>query len=747
MIAKIIRMNRDQRRAIESRARRRVRGLSDGLFALTRYIVDADPYDLIAEAEHDILSIADYSMATQHAGIEPGEKVAAFGTRNLHADDLAGWQAEMLSVAARAPKVKRAVLHIVISLQEGESWTADEREEAITIILQVLGLEQCQTIWAEHSNTSNAHLHLAVVRVDPATGQAAGTDWLIDDLHQALSIVEERQVRIREPNSLYIARCGAVYDADTDLMVRDANGQYQSGWYKALGKKHDRMPAQLRPRRADVVAVAAAARDWAELHAGIEELGVTYDRSGNGARISYGGASAKASQVHDSLSRKQLEKRLGPFEPDLARINLGYEAYRCAFDAQLAELRAERAEQQSRLDAWVAETLAALPPETSRIVRQAVRAEAEAAKASLTEAFKQAIARCTQHRRSEQAWMNGSRPAAPPPVNPPALILPGRGDFVKEPAEIDSAFERREFGWSTQYLPDGTSLFIDHRVIIIVHATDRSDAIDEALKIAAARWGNVTATGPEAFLHLVTARAKALGIPLVDAQGRPMSLAAPIAQHQKPLTAEEPLPVKSFALEGDRVRRQRINEAIEYLKRIEGLPLRRRKMSEDTPETGNTGKLEIVLQADSRRTPELARHAIFDEDSLVQQFLEVKRLEALEEWGALLLRVEINPADWSSRSLRECLPAQCATSHSASLAANDYDFVRLMNEVRDQLRRRSKYAARDNAIEATATSQDSQLQSMTAREAQQEPPLSETSPDVSVEMQNAWLRKGAAKTI
>ena len=179
MIGKIIWMNRKQRRAA-------LRRLRENLFALTRYIVDADPYGLIADLSQDVVSLSDYALAVEAAGIEPGEKVEAFGVRNQIGTDLADWQAEMLAVAARPSQVERPVVHIILSLQEGETWTEEQREEAITIILETLGLERCQVVWAEHSNTANAHLHLSIVRVDPLTGMKAGSDWLIDDLHQAI---------------------------------------------------------------------------------------------------------------------------------------------------------------------------------------------------------------------------------------------------------------------------------------------------------------------------------------------------------------------------------------------------------------------------------------------------------------------------------------------------------------------------------------------------------------------------------
>ncbi|MDR6852682.1 hypothetical protein J2Y54_002202 [Sphingomonas sp. BE123] len=567
MIGKLIRMNRRQRRAALQRLR-------ENLFALTRYIVDADPYSLIADVGRDVVSLSDYALAVEAAGIEPGEKVEASGVRNLFGANLAERQAEMLAVAARAPRMKSPVIHIILSLQESESWTEEQREEAITIILETLGLERCQVIWAQHSNTSNAHLHLSIVRVDPLTGYKAGTDWLVDDLHQALALVEERQGRAREPNALYVAREGAVYDADTDIMVRDANGQFISGWYKAIGRKHHRIPARMRPKRADMIAAAESALSWSELHSTLEEIGVAYDRAGSGARISYKGASATASEVHATLSRPRLEQRLGPFEPDLIRLNPAYEAYRNAFDGQLKSLRLARDEERRRLANWVSATTATLPPGAAKVVTQSIKAEAKAADESIAEAFKRAIARCTKHRLTEKAWTQAGEPVAPPPAISPCLLLPAAVDGVEEQWKVPSHLDRNETGWATEYrLPEGTPLFTDHRIAIVVHAVDRSDGIDEALRIAAARWGSVTARGPEAYLRLVAERAAVLGIEVLDADGLSLTAVKEVVERpdlSTPATAPSAIHWEEPDLADDLVREMRIDRAIRELENFAG---------------------------------------------------------------------------------------------------------------------------------------------------------------------------------
>ncbi|MFN3727755.1 MAG: relaxase/mobilization nuclease domain-containing protein [Allosphingosinicella sp.] len=683
MIGKLIRMNRRQRRAA-------LRRLQESLFALTRYIMDADPYRLIVDTDRAIVSLTDYAIAVAEAGVEPGEKVEASGVRNLFGSDLAQRQAEMLAVAAQAPSMKSPVIHIILSLQEQESWTEEQREEAITIILQTLGLERCQVIWAQHSNTSNAHLHLSIVRVDPLTFKKAGSDWLIDDLHQALALVEERQGRACEPGALYVARQGAVFDADTNIMVRDAGGGYITGWYKQLERKHDRLPPTMRPQRASMMAAAEQARSWPELHLAFEEIGATYDRSGSGARISFEGVSATASEVHSTLSRTQLEERLGPFEPDLSRLNPNYEAYRHAFERQLKDLRLMRNEERQRLADWMSATIATLPPGAATIVTRSIKAEAKAADKSIADAFKLAITRCTKHRMTEEAWKEAGEPKAPPPIISPCLLLPAVVDGAEREWKASNHLDRKETDWATEYRLDGTPLFTDHRIAIVVHAADRSDGIDEALRIAAARWGSVTARGPEAYLRLVAERAAVLRIEVLDASGSPLTAAKEV-EEQPELPTSAPAPNAAQwekpDLADDLVREMRIDRAIRELQNFAGLLLRRREMPGDTKESGRSGPLEIVLNDDPTdgRNKRLAEHAMFDDNPRVQEFLQRKRQEALDDWSRSLLSSPLDPSSMSARDMVNSLPSRYEVRRPAFLALEDSDCIAMLQHVRERM--------------------------------------------------------------
>ena len=690
MIVKLIRMNRRRRRASNSLARRRqLQRLRQAVFALTRYIVDADPYSLI-EAESDILSISDYALAAEESGVEPGEKVEAFGCRNLVSNDLVTWQAQMLAVAARAPKVKSPVLHIILSLREEEEWNADEREEAIDIVLQTLGLERCPVIWAEHGNTPNPHLHLSVVRVDPRTGEAAGSDWLIDDLHQAAAIIAERQGRTQEPGALYIAREGAVFDADTNAMVRDRDGRYIAGWYKAAGKKRNRVPSALLQHRAELVAAAMHAQSWSDFHEAFAKLRVTYDRSGSGARIGSEDASAKASDVHSSLARGKLEQRLGVFEPDIHRLDVDYEAFRNALDGQLAELRASRNEECARLDAWANATIASVRRTQRAALRAGIRQEVLAAKKSLQEAFAAAIKQCIAQRLTLDKWNAANRPVYRR-VTTPALVIPAEADGVEQGRATSRQFQTRSHGWSTTYLDErGDRLFTDHRVVIVVHKIDQMAAIDEALLLGAARWGAVSVRGSDAFLQLAAARAAALNISLVGPNGAELPVTSKSAP--RPETAPQ---AKTSMKETERPvdADEKIDRAIRLFSDHPALALRRRQAPGDTRETGKTGPLEVMLKSPKAGEPE----AIFSANERLQAFLEERRAQTLERIRAIALADGIERSPPTPAELLDVLKGDEPLRQAAAVMLHDHDFREMLRAVRQRMLQRVPKLNRENA--------------------------------------------------
>lgn len=506
--------------------------------ALSRYVVDADPWAM-AEFER-VRSLTDYALHVEAHAIEPGEKVEAAGAFNLHGHDLSVWQMEMAAIAARAPRSRDPLEHFVYSWHEGENPTPAQVEEAGAILLEVLGYGACPAIWSFHTNTAQKHGHLAVVRVDPATGRVAGDRWDVDRAHQAIALIEERQRWASEPNALYVARSGEVYDRATGQKVRDRDGlQIGRRSAKPLPPKIARIAIAIRQ-------AALGSTDWTDLHARMAALGATFRQKGSGAVIAVGEDEAKASQIHNGCALAQLTKRLGAFEPDPSAH--GYETYKAAGRQQLTQIRSVHAQERERLKAWLGEMLAGLGHGAHPALAMAIRAEYASTLADLDAAFATSKSAFAAARLLPHQWEGGGRPTIPSALPMPTLLIPAaasRERTVVPPARLHP----HHVGWRTDYHDDaGTKLFSDLRHVIVIHNFE-AEGIDAALRLAAERWGTLRIHASEAGTRIIAERAAAIGIATVDADGRHLSSYRPMPPvlpkrftEQRPQVTPQPAP-------------------------------------------------------------------------------------------------------------------------------------------------------------------------------------------------------------
>lgn len=701
MIGKLIRMQGTHVSKGVPWSVERPQSVRRSVVALTTYIVDADPHALIVERAADVLSLSSYAMALDALGVEPGEKVEDFGSRNLVGTTLSAWQEQMIATATSARATAKPILHFVISLAEGEHWAEGQAEEAIDIVLQTLGLKRCAVVWSRHGNTANAHLHVCVIRVDPMSGSIAGSKWLIDDLHQALALIDERQQRARAPEALYVAREGSVYDVETDALVRDASGNYYPDWYKPHGRKRNRLPLALREAKSELIDAAEQAGSWEELHKAFAEFDAVYDRKSSGAHICRGGANVKASRVSPSLSRIKLEVRLGPFEADVSRVNAEYEAFRADLNRQLSELRARRERDKQRIRQRAAHIFGQLMHGRRSVLKELINAEANEAESVIGKVFELAIKRCTDQRRTESEWMAEGKPAYVP-VSTPAVLMPAAND---EPVRDFAGPTPDWEGWSTAYMDEsGRALFTDHLHFILVHQSERVQAIDEALALAEQRWGSVSVQGPSDFMNIVAVRARALGIEVVDLDGRPLEheavdAASPVVERvaaavatasasdaaaARPAEAEkqadrlEKKPTRDAAYE------QRIVEAIERLKEAPYLPIRRIDESAQREQERSTGRLELVLDDPHGFWDQYLKFdALLDQDDRIQAHLRQSRSNVLEEVKSHLIYSKAGSFPRTYHEVHAQLPKRNYGLHRAVLLMRgDRDFEAAFGEAR-----------------------------------------------------------------
>ena len=495
--------------------------------ALSRYVLDADPWSM-AQFER-VRSLTDYAMHVDRNEVEPGEKVEASGSFNLQGHELKLWQMQLAAIAMRAPRSRDPVEHFVFSWPTHEHPTAVQVEEAAAIFMMVLGYADCAAIWSQHGNTKNDHGHLAVVRIDPATGQVSGDGWDIDRAHQALAIIEERQGWSSEPNALYVARGGEVFDRLTNAKVRHADGR------QLERRSAKQLPPKVEEKAIETRQVIAAASDWFDLHARMAALGVAYRRKGSGAIIDFGDDQIKASAVHPSCSLSKLEKRFGSFQPDPSCVAQRYEGYRHACREQLDQIRQAHQAERAALKIWLEAAIAGLVG-TDPVLRAAMRAQYASVLASLDAAFDGAKKAFAGARLSAAEWEGGGQPTTPSAVPLPTLILPMPGATERR-AAIPADFLVEHEDWKTRYYDRERVLaFTDLRTVILVHRATPEN-VDAALAMAAARWGSVRIRARPKVVALVTERARVLGIRLVDQDGRPVG-----SPHQSKEAKKAPTP-------------------------------------------------------------------------------------------------------------------------------------------------------------------------------------------------------------
>jgi hypothetical protein len=341
------------------------------------------------------------------------------------------------------------------------------------------------------------------------------------------------------------------------------------------------------------------------------------------------------------------------------------------------------------LDAWTNATIASLEQSQRAALRAAIREEAMAAKKSLQAAFAAAIKQCTDQRLTLDKWNAAGRPAYRR-VNRPALVLPARADGAEQEGSSSGQLQTRSAGWATTYLDDrGDPLFTDHRIVIVVHRIDRVAAIDEALRLGAARWGSVSVRGSDAFLQLAAARAAALNIALVGPNGAepPAARSSPVPERSS--QSKAPTKQAESALADD----EKIDRAIRFFANHPALPLRRRKTPGYTRESGRAGLLEVVLKSPNGA----GKDALFSADDRLQTFLEERRTETLAQIRALALDPGIERSPTNAAEILGTLKGDEPLLRAATMMMGDQDFQEMLREVRRKALERAPM--RDREVE------------------------------------------------
>lgn len=295
-------------------------------------------------------------MLREGLGDTKGERLFHIGARNFVSTDITGQRAEMIAIAQMASRSPNPIDHWLLSWREGELPTPAEIDETVTMFLEHLGVDNQPCIYACHGDTDNRHVHLALNRYDPLSERMVeiNNGFTREAAHQATALIVDRFGWQAEADARYSVVNGRLVTAASAAAKRKEGRKPLSPKATAFENRTGYRSAQ-RIVQEDAVPRIKAARSWSDLHATLAEVGIRYDIVGtNGVTLTVDDERVKASSIDRAITRTQVEKRLGPFEPrsetirDVSR-NPHFDRLADAFRADEYRAECERWRQQQQI--------------------------------------------------------------------------------------------------------------------------------------------------------------------------------------------------------------------------------------------------------------------------------------------------------------------------------------------------------------------------------------------------------------
>ncbi|WP_222936310.1 TraI/MobA(P) family conjugative relaxase [Pseudomonas proteolytica] len=229
--------------------------------------------------------------------------------------------AEMAAVAAQNARVKDPVYHVVLSWAPGENPTDQEAFQSAHYALKAVGMSDHQYVFAVHRDTDNAHVHIAVNRVNPDTFKAVYPDRDYYKLDRAMRELE---------------LANGWQEVEGVFSIFERNGKKVIDWTSKSPDSKGKRPSKAsemerydgsesfftyvrnEPRKAIAAALKRETLTWQAVHHLLAKFNLELREKGQGFAIYDLGSDAttpiKASDLHEELSKSRLVKRLGDFQ-------------------------------------------------------------------------------------------------------------------------------------------------------------------------------------------------------------------------------------------------------------------------------------------------------------------------------------------------------------------------------------------------------------------------------------------------
>ncbi|NWC89949.1 relaxase/mobilization nuclease domain-containing protein [Pseudomonas reactans] len=229
--------------------------------------------------------------------------------------------AEMASVAAQNARVKDPVYHVVLSWAPGENPTDQEAFASAHYALKAVGMSDHQYVFAVHRDTDNAHVHIAVNRVNPDTFKAVYPDRDYYNLDRAMRELELANGWQEVEGVFSIFEREGKKVIDWTSKAPDSKGKRPSKaseMERYDGSESFFSYVRNEPRKAITAALKRESLTWQAIHHLLAQFNLEIREKGQGLAIfdlsSQTTTPIKASDLHEDLSKSRLIKRLGDFQ-------------------------------------------------------------------------------------------------------------------------------------------------------------------------------------------------------------------------------------------------------------------------------------------------------------------------------------------------------------------------------------------------------------------------------------------------
>lgn len=505
--------------------------------------VKAAPFRAKTKAAH-VRDLTEYIRSPR------GEKVLYSSSRHFLTEEPNAQCAEMVALALEAVRSKNPVSHYILSWREGEQPSPQQAEDAVSVLLHELELDEHQAIYALHRDTDNIHLHIAVNRVHPESLRVVKPNkgFDIEAAHRAVARIEHEQGWSREQGGRYVVlEDGDLGRAHSDRAPRHPDQRRQDMEHRTGEKSAERTAIEV------AGPIILAATSWRELHEQLAAQGMRYERKGSGALLWVGDVAVKASSAARHASLSALQKRLGAYEPSPAqqvetrapesikRDAPGWNRYsemrRAHYDAkERATIEQRRRHEEERRAAREAQrdergrALPRLPKYTLGPMKSILAAQHAAQRAELQDRHRRERAELRQaypRFLDYEAWLRVEmspkaaeqwrrRLSEPDQVHGETYDPPRPRDirdFTAYVAPSSTAVMYRR-----QSAPGGAASFIDHGSRIDIQDSVDRDTVLAALQLSAQKWGRFEVTGSDAFKATCAALAAEHGFQLTNAE-------------------------------------------------------------------------------------------------------------------------------------------------------------------------------------------------------------------------------------